>query len=81
MERNLELSRDELGRSRASEVSRMERRTVYRALLVLVLILTAIYTLGLLGVVSFRVSYYITIFMIFLFIILRMDHHRGKEDD
>lgn len=56
----------------------MERRTVYRALLVLVLILTAVYTLGLLGVVPFRVSYYITIFMILLFIVLRMDYHRRK---
>lgn len=57
----------------------MERKAVYRALLLLVLVLTALYTLGLVGVVPFRVSYYITIFMILLFVILRIDYHRGKK--
>jgi len=57
----------------------MERKMVYRVLLVLVLFLTFLYTLGLLGVVPFRMSYYITILFIFIFIALRMDHHRGKK--
>ena len=43
----------------------------YRMLLVLVLILTAIYILGLAGVLPFAVSYYITILFIFLFLFLR----------
>ena len=43
----------------------------YRMLLVLVLILSAIYTLGLVGVLPFAVSYYITILFIFLFLFLR----------
>ncbi|WP_198361930.1 hypothetical protein [Thermococcus gorgonarius] len=51
----------------------MERKTAYRVLLFLVLILTAAYTLGLVGVLPFRVSYYITIFMILLFLILRAE--------
>ncbi|AJC72060.1 membrane protein [Thermococcus guaymasensis DSM 11113] len=56
----------------------MERKTAYRFLLLLVLILTVFYTLGLVGVIPFEVSYYITIFMIILFVLLRWDHHRGK---
>jgi len=59
-------------------VSTMERKTVYRLLLILVLVLTVFYTLGLVGVVPFRVSYYITVFMIILFVVLRWDYHRGK---
>ena len=43
----------------------------YRMLLVLVLILTVLYTLGLVGVLPFAVSYYITIFFVFLFLFLR----------
>ncbi|GAB6102203.1 hypothetical protein JCM16138_14260 [Thermococcus atlanticus] len=43
----------------------------YRMLLVLVLILAVLYTLGLVGVLPFALSYYITIFMIFLFLFLR----------
>ncbi|ACJ16032.1 hypothetical membrane protein [Thermococcus onnurineus NA1] len=51
----------------------MERKTFYRLLLVVVLILTLIYTLGLMGVVPFEASYYITLFMLMLFIYLRLD--------
>ncbi|ACS33017.1 Conserved hypothetical protein [Thermococcus gammatolerans EJ3] len=60
-------------------MSAMERKTTYRFLLVLVLILTVFYTLGLVGVVPFKVSYYITIFMIVLFVLLRWDYHRGER--
>lgn len=52
-------------------VMSMERKTAYRMLLFLVLILTAAYTLGLAGLLPFRVSYYITLFMVLLFVILR----------
>ncbi|WP_167905880.1 hypothetical protein [Thermococcus sp. CX2] len=51
----------------------MERKTFYRLLLAVVLVLTFIYTLGLIGVVPFEVSYYITLFMVMLFIYLRFD--------
>jgi len=54
----------------------MEKKTVYRILLVIVLLLTAIYTLGILGVVPFQWSYYITIFMIILFIGQRFFNRR-----
>jgi F0F1-type ATP synthase assembly protein I len=56
----------------------MERKRAYRILLVLVLFLTVLYTLGIVGVIPFRVSYYITIILIFIFIALRMDYHRGR---
>ncbi|SEV93134.1 hypothetical protein [Thermococcus thioreducens] len=51
----------------------MERRRVYRILLVIVLILTVIYTMGIMGLVPFQWSYYITIFMIVLFIYLKIE--------
>jgi len=50
----------------------MEKKTVYRVLLAVVLILAVIYTLGIMGVVPFEWSYYITIFMIFLFFALKI---------
>ncbi|WP_297069940.1 hypothetical protein [Thermococcus sp.] len=53
----------------------MDRKRTYRLLLGLVLILAFFYTLGLFGVVSFRVSYYITIFMLVLFVLLRIEYH------
>ncbi|WP_198300028.1 hypothetical protein [Thermococcus sp. P6] len=51
----------------------MERRTFYRVLLVIVLILALIYTLGIVGVLPFELSYYITIIMIMLFLYLRLE--------
>ncbi|AEK72369.1 membrane protein [Thermococcus sp. 4557] len=51
----------------------MERKTFYRILLVIVLVLTVVYTLGIMGVIPFRWSYYITIFMIILFFYLKLD--------
>lgn len=57
----------------------MERKRVYRILLVLVLFLTVLYTLGLVGVLPFEVSYYITIFMLVLFVLLRFDYHRKRS--
>ncbi|WP_204247212.1 hypothetical protein [Thermococcus celer] len=54
----------------------MKRRTLYRALLAIVLLLTIVYTLGILGLVPFRWSYYITMFMIVLFLVLRMEKKR-----
>ncbi len=49
----------------------MERKTVYRVLLLIVLLLAVVYTFGVIGVVPFRWSEYITIFMVLLFIALR----------
>ncbi|WP_167910553.1 hypothetical protein [Thermococcus sp. Bubb.Bath] len=57
----------------------MERKKAYRVLLVLVLFLTFLYTLGIVGVIPFRVSYYLTILFLFIFIALRMDYHRGRR--
>ncbi|KPU62428.1 membrane protein [Thermococcus sp. EP1] len=51
----------------------MERKRLYRFLLPVVLFLVLLYTLGLVGVIPFMVSYYITIFLIFLFIFLRWE--------
>ncbi|WP_457752406.1 hypothetical protein [Thermococcus sp.] len=50
----------------------MEKKVAYRFMLVVVLILTVLYTLGIMGVVPFTWSYYITIFMIFLFFALKI---------
>ncbi|WP_048147102.1 hypothetical protein [Pyrococcus abyssi] len=50
----------------------MEKKKLYRFLLVVVLILTAIYTLGILGYLPFSVSYYITLFFMILFLWLRL---------
>ncbi len=55
----------------------MERKRVYRILLILVLFLTLLYTLGLIGMVPFRVSYYITLLMILIFVALRSEA-RGR---
>ena len=49
----------------------MERRTAYRVLLVIVIILAVIFTLGVIGVVPFVWSEYITVFMVILFFVLR----------
>ncbi|CAI1493883.1 conserved protein of unknown function [Thermococcus nautili] len=49
----------------------MERKTVYRVLLVIVIILAVIFTLGVIGVVPFVWSEYITVFMVILFFVLR----------
>jgi hypothetical protein len=49
----------------------MKRRTAYRILLVVVVILTVVFTLGVIGVVPFRWSEYITVFMVLLFFALR----------
>ncbi|WP_297516734.1 hypothetical protein [Thermococcus sp.] len=49
----------------------MERRTAYRVLLVIVIILAVIFTLGVIGVVPFVWSEYITVFMVILFFALR----------
>ncbi|WP_167891965.1 hypothetical protein [Thermococcus sp. MAR1] len=54
----------------------MERKTFYRILLVIVIILTVIYTLGIIGLVPFQWSYYITVFMIILFLVLRIEKKR-----
>ncbi|WP_457743027.1 hypothetical protein [Thermococcus sp.] len=49
----------------------MERKTVYRILLVVVVILAIIFTLGVMGIVPFVWSEYITVFMVILFFALR----------
>ena len=49
----------------------MKRKTVYRILLLIVLLLAVVYTFGVIGVVPFRWSEYITIFMVLRFIALR----------
>jgi predicted RND superfamily exporter protein len=54
-------------------VKGMERKRLYRLLLPVVIILATLYTLGIMGVLPFAISYYITIFMIFLFIFLRWE--------
>ncbi|WP_258084539.1 hypothetical protein [Thermococcus thermotolerans] len=51
----------------------MEKRTFYRILLAIVLILAVVYTMGIMGLVPFQWSYYITIFMIVLFIYLKIE--------
>jgi predicted RND superfamily exporter protein len=51
----------------------MKRKTFYRILLVIVLVLTVVYTLGIMGLIPFRWSYYITLFMIVLFFYLKLD--------
>jgi len=50
----------------------MERKTAYRLLLVLVLVLAVVYTLGIVGIVPFTWSEYITVFMVILFFALRI---------
>jgi|GEM_PF-832172 len=51
----------------------MDRKTLYRVLLVIVLVLTVVYTMGIIGIIPFQWSYYITIFMIVLFFYLKLD--------
>ena len=46
-------------------------RTAYRVLLAVVLILAIVFTLGVIGVVPFRWSQYITVFMLVLYVILK----------
>ncbi|WP_297438384.1 hypothetical protein [Thermococcus sp.] len=53
----------------------MERKHAYRLMLSIVLVLAFFYTLGLFGIIPFRVSYYITLFMLVLFVILRIEYH------
>ena len=57
----------------------MERKTFYRILLAIVVILTIIYTLGIMGLIPFQWSYYITLFMIVLFIYLRLEKRLRGE--
>ncbi|WP_167714619.1 hypothetical protein [Thermococcus sp. ES12] len=57
----------------------MKRKTFYRILLVVVIILTVIYTLGIMGLVPFQWSYYITIFMIVLFLALRIGRRASGQ--
>ncbi len=57
----------------------MERKTFYRILLAVVLVLAVIYTMGIMGLVPFAWSYYITIFMIVLFIALRLEKRLGGQ--
>ncbi len=56
----------------------MEKKSLYRILLALVLVLTVVYTLGIMGLIPFRWSYYITIFMIALFFALKLGDRLGK---
>lgn len=56
----------------------MEKKSLYRILLALVLVLTVVYTLGIMGLIPFRWSYYITIFMIVLFFALKLGDRLGK---
>ncbi|WP_297499406.1 hypothetical protein [Thermococcus sp.] len=51
----------------------MERKTAYRVLLLIVVLLAVVYTLGIVGLVPFRWSEYITLFMVLLFILLRIN--------
>ena len=57
----------------------MERKRFYRLLLPVVIVLTFLYTLGLVGVVPFTVSYYITIVFIILFLFLRWEARFGRN--
>jgi len=57
----------------------MERKRFYRLLLPVVIVLAFLYTLGLVGVVPFTVSYYITIFFIILFLFLRWEARFGRN--
>ncbi len=50
-------------------------RRFYRIMLVLVVILAVVYTLGLMGLVPFRYSTYITLFFLLVFVLLRVDYH------
>ncbi|MDI3475766.1 MAG: hypothetical protein PWQ79_832 [Thermococcaceae archaeon] len=54
----------------------MERKTLYRILLPIVLVLAILYTLGLVGVIPFEVSYRITIFFLILFVLLRWEQRK-----
>jgi len=49
----------------------VKKRTVYRLLLILVVALAVVYTLGVIGLVPFAWSEYITVFMVILFFVLR----------
>jgi len=55
----------------------MERKTIYRVLLVAVIILAVIFTLGVVGVVPFVWSERITAFMIVLFFALRFTKNQN----
>ena len=57
----------------------MEKKTFYRILLAIVLVLTVVYTLGIMGVIPFQWSYYITVFMIILFFYLKLDKMSGGD--
>ncbi|WP_297418019.1 hypothetical protein [Thermococcus sp.] len=56
----------------------MEKKSLYRILLVLVIFLAVIYTLGVIGLIPFKWSYYITIFMIVLFFYLKLEDRLGR---
>ncbi|WP_197463578.1 hypothetical protein [Thermococcus peptonophilus] len=49
----------------------MKKKQVYRILLALVILLTILYTLGVVGILPFEVSEAVTVFMVVLFFILR----------
>ena len=55
----------------------MKKKTLYRVLLVIVVVLAVVYTLGVIGIVPFRWSEYITAFMVVLFFALRLN--RGSQ--
>ena len=57
----------------------MERKRFYRLLLPVVIVLAFLYILGLVGVVPFTVSYYITIVFIILFLFLRWEARFGRN--
>ncbi len=56
----------------------MNKKSFYRALLALVIVLAMVYTLGIIGLISFKWSYYITIFMIVLFFYLKLEDRLGR---
>lgn len=51
----------------------MERKTLYRIMLAVVIVLAIIFTLGVAGIVPFVWSEYITVFMVILFFVLRLN--------
>ncbi|WP_456421665.1 hypothetical protein [Thermococcus sp.] len=55
----------------------LKKKTLYRVLLVIVVVLAVVYTLGVIGIVPFRWSEYITVFMVVLFFALRLN--RGSR--
>ncbi|MBP1912491.1 hypothetical protein [Thermococcus stetteri] len=56
----------------------MEKKQVYRVLLVLVIILAIAYTLGVVGILPFEVSEAVTGFMVVLFFVLKFKERTRK---